>query len=42
MQKNYKENHLKPYAVKSLNSRGDYIKKLKILLDPHIKGTEIE
>ena len=22
MQKNYKENHLKPYAVKSVNSKG--------------------
>jgi len=22
MQKNYKENHLKPYAVKSINSKG--------------------
>ena len=29
MQKNYKENHLKPYAVKSINSRGRIYKELE-------------
>ena len=29
MQKNYKENHLKPYAVKSINSKGRIYKELE-------------
>ena len=42
MQKNYKENHLKPYAVKSVNSKEEFTKKQKILLDLLTKGIGTE
>ena len=31
MQKNYKENHLKRYAIKSVNSKGRLYKELEII-----------
>ena len=43
MQKNYKENHLKPYAVSNqLIVKEEFIKNLKTLLDLLIKEIEIE
>tara|TARA_B100001245_G_scaffold162013_1_gene122061 strand:- start:521 stop:649 length:129 start_codon:yes stop_codon:yes gene_type:complete len=42
MQKDYKENHLKCYAVKSLNTRGRIYKEEENLIRTPLKGIEIE